>query len=110
MSDEGQPNRKRLYTRPLSSGGYVAIEARPVRTLFGPDKIRGELIVERRSEERRIGHKAPIAACTEHTDLNVIIDALSPMADSDETIADVLRRKVMIAMLGGKRREAQTDH
>src|SRR5690349_15042608 len=98
MTDEGHPNRKRLYTRRLNSGGYVAIEARKIRTLFGPDKIRGELIVERRAEERRTGHTAPIAACTEHTDLNVIIDALSPMADSDETIAEVLRRKVMIAL------------
>jgi hypothetical protein len=109
MTDEGAPNRKRVYIRKLSSGGYVAIEARPVRTLFGPDKIRGELIVERRAEERRAGHVAPIAACTEHTDLNVIIDALSPIADSDETIADVLRRKVMVAMFGGRRTETRAD-
>jgi hypothetical protein len=102
MSDDGQNDRTRLYSRKLPSGGYVAIEARPVRTLFGPPKIRGELIVERRAPDRRVGHRAPVAACTEHADLNVVLEVLAPMAESDESIGEVLKRRVMIALFGGR--------
>jgi hypothetical protein len=86
----------RLYTRRLPSGGYVAIEALPVRTLFGPVKIRGHVVVERRPESRRQGHRAPIAACAEYTRAEEIVDALVPIASSDSVIADVLARKVMV--------------
>lgn len=96
---------KRLYTRALPSGGYVAIEAYSVRTLFGPVKIRGELVVERRSESRREGHRAPIAACAEHSRLRDIIDALFPIAHSDRMIAQILEREVRVtaAALRGPR-------
>ena len=94
---------KRLYTRRLPSGGYVAIEAREVRTLFGPVKIRGELTVERRSESRREGHRAPIAACAERSKLREIIDALFPIAHSDQAIAHVLSRNVMVSVATGRK-------
>lgn len=86
----------RLYERRLPSGGYVAIEAEPVRTLFGPTKIRGHLVVERRPESRRAGHQPPIAACSENHDERSIFQALLPLARSDNDIAAVLARKVMI--------------
>jgi hypothetical protein len=95
---------KRLYTRPLPSGGYVAIEAQPIRTLFGPEKLRGHLIVERRPESRREGHKAPIAACTEQRRLRDIIDALFPIAHSDRGIEEVLARGVMVSASARPRR------
>ena len=96
MSNPASRESKRLYIRALPSGGYVAIEARRVRTLFGPDKIRGELIVERRSESRREGHRAPIAACTEQSRLRDILDALFPIAHSDPEIEQILQRKVRV--------------
>jgi hypothetical protein len=85
---------RRLYARALPSGGYVAIEAHQVRTLFGPVKIRGQVIVERRPEARRAGHRAPIAACAEHARWRDVIDALFPIAHSDTAIAEVLSRNV----------------
>lgn len=95
---------KRLYTRALPSGGYVAIEAQRIRTLFGPEKLRGHLIVERRPESRREGHRPPIAACTEQTRLRDVIDALYPIAHSDHGIAEVLARKVMVSAVPRPRR------
>src|SRR5687768_11188015 len=59
----------KLYARALPSGGYVTIVAHRVRTLFGSEKIRGEIIVERRHEARREGHRAPVTACAEHARL-----------------------------------------
>ncbi|MGH7678235.1 MAG: hypothetical protein ACRENU_07200 [Gemmatimonadaceae bacterium] len=94
---------KRLYARRLPSGGYVAIEAREVRTLFGPVKIRGELIVERRSEARRQGHRAPVAAFAEQGRLREIIDALFPIAQSDTALEQVLSRRVTVPVVAGKR-------
>jgi hypothetical protein len=92
---------RRLYVRPLPSGGYVAIEARPVRTLFGPVKIRGQVIVERRPEARREGHRPPIAACAEQVRWRDVIDALFPIAHSDRAIAEVLARNVMATAVAG---------
>jgi hypothetical protein len=99
MSDETQ----RLYVRPLPKGGYVAIEAQPVRTLFGPVKIRGQIIVERRSEERRIGHRAPIAACAEQTRVRDVIKALFPIAHSDSAIDQVLKRQATLSVAAGRK-------
>ena len=96
MTGSAPAETKRLYTRALPSGGYVAIEAYPVRTLFGPVKIRGEIVVERRCETRRQGHRAPIAACAEQSRLRDIIDALFPIAHSDGTIALILERDVRV--------------
>jgi hypothetical protein len=95
---------RRLYTRALPSGGYVAIEAMPVRTLFGPVKIRGQVIVERRSATRRDGHRAPIAAVAEHARHREIIDALFPIAHSDAAIAQALERGVTLSAVAGRRR------
>jgi hypothetical protein len=93
----------RVYTRPLPGGGFVAIEAHPVRTFFGSQKIRGELIVERRSEARRVGHRAPVAACAEHPRFRDIINALFPIAHSDQAIAQLLARKVMATAFAGRK-------
>jgi hypothetical protein len=100
MSDETQ----RLYVRPLPSGGYVAIEAQPVRTLFGPVKIRGQIIVERRPPERRVGHRAPVAACAEQTKVRDVINALFPIAHSDQALNQVLGEKVTLSVVAGRKR------
>ena len=93
----------RLYTRALPGGGIVVIEARSVRTLFGSEKIRGQIIVERRSAARGEGHRAPIAACAEHTRFRDIIHALYPIAHSDEAIAHLLARRVMVTAFAGRK-------
>lgn len=99
MSDETQ----RLYVRPLPSGGYVAIEAQRVRTLFGPVKIRGQVIVERRTPDRRVGHRAPIAACAEQARVRDVIKALYPIAHSDSALDQVLKRQATLSVAAGRK-------
>lgn len=95
---------QRLYERRLPSGGYVAIDAIPVHTLFGGVKLRGEVVVERRPEARRAGHIAPIAACAEQLRPDDIVDALLDIASSDEAIAEVLARRVIASITAGRKR------
>lgn len=85
-----------LYHRRLPSGGYVAIAAEPVQPLFSPAKVRGRVIVERRSEDRRAGHAAPIVAIAERDDVESVIAALLPVAESDELLSRTLERRVTI--------------
>ena len=85
-----------VYRRKLPSGGYVAIAAEEVQPLFAPKKFRGRVLVERRSESRRVGHPTPIAAIAERDDLQQVIDALMPIAESDEVLSQTLDRRVTI--------------
>ena len=99
---DGEPVR--FYERRLPSGGFVAIMVSPVRTFFGPRKVmRGEVIVERRPESRRQGHRAPIAARAEFADSNQVTRALLPIARSDAALAEVLSRKVIASVTAGRK-------
>jgi hypothetical protein len=105
MTPEPSPDdRKRFYERRLPSGGYVAIETVRVRTLFGGFKIRGEIIVERRVPERRVGHIAPIAATVEATGNEDAVRALLPYARSEQDLAEILGRKVVASVTAGRRK------
>ena len=85
------------YRRPLPSGGYVAITTETIQPLFAAAaRIRGRIVVERRPEDRRAGHPAPIAAVAEHQDLAVLLAALLPVANSDEILTETLARRVTI--------------
>lgn len=94
---------ERVYQRDLPSGGYIAIEATEVSPLFAPPKIRGHVVVERRSQERRVGHRPPLAAIAERDSLADIMTALLPIAENDGAIAEVLSRRVTIPVT--RRRE-----
>lgn len=83
-----------VYHRKLPSGGYVAIATQPVQPLFASTCVRGHLVVERRSEERRVGHPAPIVAVTEQPDTDGVLAALVPLAESDEVLQATLLRRV----------------
>ena len=93
-----------VYRRTLPSGGYVAISAQEVQPLFAPTRIRGHIVVERRSPERREGHPAPIVAIAENGTIDAILEALVPVAESDEMLAEALTRKVTIPIT--KRRQS----
>ena len=95
----------KLYARALPGGGFVAIVAHRVRTLFGSETIRGEIIVERRHESRREGHRAPVTACAEHARLRDIIDALFPIAHSDQALERLLAQRVMVTAFAGRKRQ-----
>jgi hypothetical protein len=85
-----------VYHRKLPSGGYVAIATQTVQPLFAPSRIRGHVVVERRSEERRVGHPAPIVAIAERDDIGQILEALVPVAESDAVLEQTLARRVTV--------------
>ena len=85
-----------LYHRKLPSGGYVAIATEEVQPLFAPAKIRGRIVVERRTEDRRAGHAAPIVAIAERDDVHSVLEALVPIAESDTVLSETLARRVTI--------------
>lgn len=93
---EQAPSNEHVYRRPLPSGGYVAIAAEEVRPLFAPPKLRGRIIVERRGEDRRQGHAPPIVAVAERDDLESILAALKPVAESDDILSHALEQRVTI--------------
>jgi hypothetical protein len=93
---EQDQSKEHVYRRPLPSGGYVAIAADEVKPLFAPPKLRGRIIVERRGEDRRQGHAPPIVAIAERDNLDAIIAALKPMAESDEILGQALAQRVTI--------------
>lgn len=93
---EQDQSKEHVYRRPLPSGGYVAIAAEEVRPLFAPPKLRGRIIVERRGEDRRQGHAPPIVAIAEREDMDSILAALKPVAESDAMLTQALERRVTI--------------
>ena len=93
---ERAPSDEHVYRRPLPSGGYVAIATQPVKRLFADTKIRGHVVVERRSQERRIGHSPPIVAIAECENVDGILEALLPVAESDEVLQTTLAQRVTI--------------
>jgi len=95
---------ERVYHRDLPSGGFIAIEATQVSPLFAAPRVRGHVVVERRSGDRRIGHRPPLAAIAERDNVADILSALLPIAQDDGAIADVLSRRVTIPVT--RRRQA----
>jgi hypothetical protein len=85
---ERKRESQQLYVRHLPGGGYVTIEAMPVRSFVGRNKYRGVLIVERRVEkERREGHTAPVVATAEGPTIAAVLQELFPLAQSNVAIA-----------------------
>lgn len=99
FSEQASSNEP-VYKRSLPSGGYVAISAQPVQPLFAPAKFRGHIVVERRGEDRRVGHPAPIVAVAERDDMESLLSALMPVAESDELLQATLEQRVTIPITG----------
>jgi hypothetical protein len=95
FSDQAK-SKEPVYCRSLPSGGYVAITTESVQPLFGAKRTRGKIVVERRAEERRVGHSPPIAAVAEHENVDMLLAALMPVAESDEILNNTLAQKVTI--------------
>ena len=93
FSEKG-PSDEPVYRRPLPSGGYVAISTESVQPLFAEARIRGRVVVERRSEARRSGHLPPVVAVAESKHLEEILEVLLPVAESDELLTQTLERRV----------------
>lgn len=95
FSEQAQSS-EHVYRRPLPSGGYVAIATTEVKPLFASPRIRGHVVVERRNSDRREGHPPPIVAVAERDNIDSILEALVPVAESDEVLYETLQRKVTI--------------
>lgn len=96
FSEQAQSSNEHVYRRPLPSGGYVAIATQAVQPLFAPAKIRGHVVVERRAESRRDGHAPPIVAVAERDDVEQLLAALVPVAESDAILENTLKQRVTI--------------
>jgi hypothetical protein len=93
---ERAPSDSHVYRRPLPSGGYVAIATQPVQRLFAPAGVRAHVVVERRSEERRAGHLPPIVAIAENDNVDALLAALVPVAESDALLNETLAQRVTV--------------
>jgi hypothetical protein len=75
--------------RELPGGGFVAIDvigaARRARGQFD-----AEVIVERRSNWRRVGHQPPIVARSSGTTFDAVVEMLMPLAQSNSAIGSAL--------------------
>ena len=88
MRKDETRDSQQIYFRQLPGGGFVAIEATPVRNLVGQRRYRGEVIVERRTgRDRRVGHDAPVVACAEAPTIATIFHELFPVAQSNSALA-----------------------
>lgn len=88
MPKSPEAGSEQVYYRTLPGGGFVAIEVTQSRTLMGRSKYDGELVVERRADQRRrIGHDAPVIARTQAPSIARIFHELFPVAESNVTVA-----------------------
>lgn len=82
---------ERVFVRELPGGGFVAIEVTAVSgwtALLGRTRYRGEVIIERRTEQtRRSGHAAPAIAAAEGASVAELLGELFPIASSNVELA-----------------------
>lgn len=76
-----------VYQRALPGGGFVAIYALPVRSLFGQRRVQGNLVVERRDADRRVGHDPVVVARSTGADVSDVMERLYPVAQSNTLVA-----------------------
>lgn len=76
-----------VYHRALPGGGFVAIYALPVRSLFGQRRVQGNLVVERRDADRRVGHEPPVVAQSTGDNVAAVMARLFPVAQSNTLLA-----------------------
>jgi hypothetical protein len=73
-----------LYARPLTTGGFVAIEAQPQ----AGESYRAYVYVERRADpSRRLGHAPPVVAEYEGPTRVSVLDELYGVAADNELLA-----------------------
>jgi hypothetical protein len=84
--------RKVIYKRALPGGGFVTIQAHEMHRLFRGTVIRGEIVVERRPENRRAGHVPPTVAVAEARDVGQLWRELFPIASSNSMLARACMR------------------
>jgi len=81
---------RRLYSRALPGGGYVAIESTPETP--GTSPVHALLLVERRADPtRRVGHTPPIVAEATAADPDEAVEALFAIAANNVEIARALQ-------------------
>lgn len=87
----------RVYERELPVEGYVAIDVHREYSLLHGRRYHGEVVVERRAEERREGHAPPVVAEARGRSVEEVVGQLLPAAQCNPTIAAALLRRVHAA-------------
>lgn len=84
---------QRVFQRDLPDRGFVAID---VRRAWSPTRgmgYRGDVIVERRSADRRVAHQPPIIASASRKTIEGVLQDLLPAAQSNTAIGAALVRQ-----------------
>ena len=84
---------QRVFQRDLPDHGFVAID---VRRSWSPSHglgYRGDVIVERRSADRRASHQPPIIASASRKTIEGILQDLLPAAQSNTAVGAALVRQ-----------------
>jgi len=81
-----------LFERSLPGGGFVAIEVRPVTSIWRKPVFRGRVVVERRADSRGGGHEPPVIATASGPSLEDVVQQLLPAAQCNSTIGGALLR------------------
>jgi hypothetical protein len=77
-----------LYRRALPGGGVVLIRASNVRSAPGLAHVRGEVVVERRTDaSRREGHVPPVVAVADQQTKDAVLRELFPLVNSNTALA-----------------------
>lgn len=78
------------YERSLPAAGFVAITVSRTRSMRRGRVFKGAVVVERRSEDRRAGHKPPIVATAWGSSVDVVIQQLLPIAQCNHALGAAL--------------------
>lgn len=87
MSNRRDADTQQIYFRDIPGGGHVSILATPFRDLLGRRRYRGEVVLERRSADRRSGHRPPAVARAEGISHAALLHRLFPIAHSTPLLA-----------------------
>jgi hypothetical protein len=84
---------QRVFQRDLPDHGFVAID---VRRAWSPTRgmgYHGDVIVERRSADRRAAHQPPVVASASRKTIEAVLQDLLPAAQSNTAIGAALVRQ-----------------
>jgi hypothetical protein len=78
------------YERSLPAAGFVAITVSRTGSMRHGRMFKGIVVVERRSEDRRTGHRPPVVATAWGNSADVVIRQLLPIAQCNHALGEAL--------------------
>ena len=91
MPQKLEPSR--AFHRELPGGGFVAIEVTSRKPMWREPVYDGRIIVERRANDRREGHRPPVIAKASGACRDAVLEQLLPAAQNNSAIGAALLRR-----------------